>query len=216
MKKILLIIFTVFAFAITINAQTVNCGNFCILSINNIDTIGNNTLDVTVYNGDTNFVNYPIVLVTNSLGDTVANINSLFYFFGQAAGDTLTHTIPTSFDSIPAGFTGTVYITDATYNITCSYSYPMTCTVGINEALASKNSFSIFPNPATTTINININELQNTTAIVNIYDATGKVVKTISTTENNLSIDRGDLQRGIYFVRVLIGDRELTKKIILE
>ena len=144
------------------------------------------------------------------------SINSLFYFFGQAAGDTLTHTIPTSLDSIPVGFTGTVYITDATYNITCSYSYPMTCTVGINEALASKNSFSISPNPATTTININIKELQNTTAVINIYDATGKVVKTISTTENNLSIDRGDLRGGIYFVRVLIGDRELTKKIILE
>ena len=62
----------------------------------------------------------------------------------------------------------------------------------------------------------NLNEIKNSTANITIYDVTGKVVKTVSTTERTLSIDRGDLRSGIYFIKVMIGDRELSKKIVLE
>jgi len=216
MKKFTLLFISILAFTFTSLAQSMNCGSFCILNINNADTIGSNTLDVTIYNGDSVFVNYPIVVVTNSLGDTIANINNLFYFFGHLAGDTLVHTIPTSLDSIPAGFTGTVYYDDPTDSLApCAYSYPMTCSVGINE-LASENSVLIYPNPASTIINISLSNFGNSSAIINMYDVTGKIVKAVSTTEKTLSIDRGDLRSGIYFIQLRIGDKILTKKIVLE
>ena len=215
MKKLLLLSITIIAFTFTSKAQNMTCADFCVLSINNVDTI-NNTLDVTIYNGDSVFVNYPIVVVTNSIGDTIANINNLFYFFGHLAGDTLLHTIPTTADSIPTGFTGTVYYDDPMDSIApCAYSYPMVCTVGINE-IASETTFNLYPNPASTTINIDLSELKNSTATINIYDVTGKIVKTISTTEKTLSIDRGELRSGIYFVQVIVADKVLSKKIVLE
>lgn len=215
-KKLFLLSIAIIAFTFSTNAQTMTCGNFCILNINNIDTVGSNTLDVTIYNGDTVFVNYPIVIVTDALGDTIANINSLFFFFGHLAGDTLTHTIPTTLDSIPAGFTGTVYYDDPTDSIApCAYSYPMSCTVGVNE-FASTASFNIYPNPATTTFNIDFSELKTSVATINIYDLTGKMVKTLTTTERLSSLERSDLRSGIYFVQVIVADKVLTKKIVLE
>lgn len=215
MKKLLLLSITIIAFTFISKAQNITCGSFCILNINNVDST-NDVLDVTIYNGDSVFINYPIVVVTNSLGDTIANIDNLFYFFGQLPGDTVAHTIPTSIDSLPTGFTGTVYLDDPTDSLpACAYSYPMSCSVGMNE-LASNISINIYPNPATTIINLDLNELNNSATTIKMYDVTGKTVKTISTTEKMLSIDRGDLRSGIYFVQVFVADKVLTKKIVLE
>jgi hypothetical protein len=119
-------------------------------------------------------------------------------------------------DSIPTSFSGTVYLIDRIWNDTCSFTYPMSCTVGINEALASNISFVVFPTPASAIININLSELKNKTATIQLYDATGRLVKTVLTSERTLSIDRGDLRSGIYFLKVLIGDKELSKKIVLD
>jgi type IX secretion system substrate protein len=217
MKKILLIFISVFVFASVSNSQIMNCGSFCILNITNLDDSDTNNvmLDVIVYNGDTNSVNYPTIVVVNSLGDTVANINNMFFFFLHGANDTMTHTIPTTLDSIPAGFTGTVYITDQIYDTTCSYSYPMSCTVGINE-YAAVNEMKIFPNPASDIINIDLGELKNRTAAITLYDATGKAVKNITTANRNVVLERGNLRSGIYFIDVIIDNKRFSKKIILE
>lgn len=216
MKKNLLLSIAIIALTFTSKAQNITCGSFCILNIDNVDTTGSNTLDVTIYNGDSVFINYPIVVVTNSLGDTIANIDNLFYFFGQLPGDTVAHTIPTSLDSLATGFTGTVYLDDPTDSLApCAFSYPMSCSVGINE-LASNVSFNVYPNPATTIINLDLSELNNATTAIKLYDVTGKTVKAITTTEKTLSIDRGDLRNGIYFVQIIVDDKVLTKKIVLE
>lgn len=215
MKKLILLFISIISFAFSGNAQIMNCGSFCILNINNLDT-ANNEVDVIVYNGDTNSVNYPTIVVVDAVGDTVANINNVFYFFAHPANDTLTHTIPTTWDSIPTAFTGTVYVTDQIYDTTCAFSYPMVCTVGINEYASANTELLIYPNPASTTINISLKELKGQPANVTLYDATGRAVKNISTTNMNLSIDRGDLRSGIYFIDVIMGNKRLTKKIILE
>jgi hypothetical protein len=215
-KKLLLLSIAIIAFTFTSKSQNITCGSFCILNIDNIDTVGSNTLDVTIFNGDSVFVNYPIVVVTDALGDTIANIDNLYFFFGQLPGDTVAHTIPTSLDSIPAGFTGTIYLDDPTDSLApCMFSYPMSCTVGINE-LASNISFNIYPNPATTIINIDFTEIKSAVATINIYDLTGKIVRSISTTERLSSIERGDLRSGIYFIQLVTAENVLTKKIVLE
>ena len=218
MKKNLLFFISMLALVSASNAQIMNCGSFCILNINNlspVDTVSNE-LDVIVYNGDTNSVNYPTIVVVNSLGDTVANINNLFFFFAHGPNDTVTHTIPTTLDSIPTGFTGTVYITDQIYDTTCAYAYPMTCTVGINEYSSVTNDLLIYPNPASDVINISVKNLKNAKASITMYDAKGKAVRSYLTTDSNLSIDRGNLRSGIYFVDVIVGNQRLSKKIILE
>ena len=216
MKKITLLFILISALTFNSKAQTINCSNFCVLSINNIDTVGANTIDVTIYNGDTNSVNYPTVVVTNAIGDTVINISDYYYLFAHIAGDTLTQTLPTSLDSIPAGFIGTVYLTDRVYSLTCAFPFPMTCTVGINETWMSQNSMVIYPNPTTTTINISLRDLKNSIAYFTMYDGTGKKVRAFTSTFSQNTIERGDLPSGIYFINVVVGDKLVTKKIILD
>src|ERR1043165_8574545 len=178
-KRSLLVLVSILFFAFSSGAQIMNCGNFCVLSITNVDSV---SMDVTIYNGDTNHVNYPTIVIVDALGDTIANKDNYFYFFAHPAGDTLTQTIPSEVDSVPSGFTGTVYLTDQVWDTTCAFSFPMSCTVGINE-YASISGLSIYPNPASDVINIRLPKHKNPAAEISLFDMTGRKSKTVITAE---------------------------------
>lgn len=196
------------------SAQTLNCGNICILSINNLDTTAN-TLDVTIFNGDTNQVNYPIVIVTDAMGDTVANINSQFYFFAQLDSTTVTHTIPTDLNSLSSSFTGTVYLTDPIWNLTCSFAFPMSCSTGIHETV-QEPGISIYPNPAEETFTVNIPGNNNKNALISIVDITGKTMEQITTQQTITTLSRGNMDGGVYFLIVRTEKGAFTNKLILK
>jgi Secretion system C-terminal sorting domain len=214
MKKYILLVLSIIAFQLNTRAQ--NCSNFCVLAIANVDTTGVNTVDVTIYNGDTNQVNYPTVVVINSIGDTVANKVDFYDLFVMVAGDTTMITIPTDWSSLPVGFIGTVTLYDRITLTTCTFPYPMPCTVGINEILANQNTWSVFPNPATADIHVLFNEWNGSSSEITLYDSTGKKVRMVTSSSDGVFIERGDLAKGLYFISVLNGDKQLTKKIILE
>lgn len=214
MKKIFYLITLSLLFHFGSSAQTLNCGNICVLSINNLDTTAN-TLDVTIFNGDTNQVNYPIVVVTDAMGDTVANINSQFYFFAQLDSTTVTHTIPTDLNSLSSSFTGTIYLTDPIWSLTCSFAFPMSCSTGINET-TKDNSISIYPNPAENEFNISISGNNNKTSVISIIDITGKTIKEISTQQAITTISRDNMDAGVYFILVRTEKGTLTNKLILK
>jgi len=213
MKKLILA-GILFIAAASVKAQTVNCTSICVLNIS-IDT-AHDELDVTIYNGDTNSVNYPTVVVTDAAGDTVGNINNTFYLFLHPAGDTITHSISTTLTSLPSGFTGTVYFTDQVWDTTCSFSYPMSCTVGVPELAAAGTGISVYPNPASDNITVDLEKLQNKNAQISIYDVTGKLVRSYSTAGNRLSINRDGLQSGMYFISVIADDKKYTSKLIIK
>ena len=215
MKKTILLFIFISLLTFSSKAQ-VYCGNFCVISINGLDTIGANTIRVTIFNGDPHEVNYPTIVVTNSLGDTVINKHDYYYLLAHLPDSTVTQTIPTTLDSIPFGFTGTVYLHDRALGTTCAFPYPMSCTnLGVHEIVES-NTMTIYPNPASTIINISLSDLKNNEAYFTMYDCTGKMVRHFSSSLRENSLDRGNLPSGIYFINVLIGDNQLTKKIILQ
>lgn len=211
MKKILLSL-SFLLLLVAAQAQTINFNNMCVLNIA-LDT-AHNEMDVTIYNGDTNHVNYPTVVVTNTTGDTIGNINNLFYLFAHMPGDTVTHSIPTTLDSLPAGFTCSVYFTDQVWDITYMFSYPMICSVGINEQYAS-NNIRIFPNPAEDNITIDLDK-NSSMATIAIYDITGKQVRTYSTTSDKLNINRDGLTSGMYFLNILANDKRYSSKLLIK
>ncbi|MCE3280769.1 MAG: hypothetical protein K0S44_2960 [Bacteroidetes bacterium] len=213
MKKLLLA-FTLFLGFNSAQAQTINCMDMCVLGMT-LDTVGANELNVTIYNGDTNHVNYPTVVVVNSTGDTVGNINNIYYLFAHMPGDTVVHTIPTTLDSISGAFTGTVYFTDQIWDTTCVFVYPLTCTVGVPE-IASSNSVSVYPNPASGDFTVSLTKAGNATASITIYDVSGKAVKSYNTASNQLLINRDGLQSGLYFITVVVGDHLSTRKLIVK
>jgi len=91
-------------------------------------------------------------------------------------------------------------------------SFSGTVPVGIKEVKADNNYVEIYPNPFTNSTTIRIDGNVNlTNGSLIIYDVVGKVVKTINNiNSNNLRLDRGDMQTGIYFYKLINEDAVIT------
>jgi len=81
--------------------------------------------------------------------------------------------------------------------------------VAVNELVANP-SFSIYPNPAHDYIVIKNDELRMMN--VDIFDLTGKMLKQFKIQNSELKIQIGDLEKGVYIIRV----GKQTKKLIVE
>lgn len=87
--------------------------------------------------------------------------------------------------------------------------------VNTNEAVSNDIKFTLYPNPAHTVINLNINSLVNSGTIV-ITDLYGKEVKRQILSMGNNTIDIASLSKGIYMVSVITSSGKQTQKIVVE
>lgn len=74
--------------------------------------------------------------------------------------------------------------------------------------------FSVFPNPTKDKIIINIQQNVSSTAKVDILNAIGQKVFTSPIGSGNNEISLADFQKGLYFVKVINGEKASVKKII--
>ncbi|MGQ0826976.1 MAG: T9SS type A sorting domain-containing protein [Bacteroidota bacterium] len=86
----------------------------------------------------------------------------------------------------------------------------------VNEEIY--HSISVYPNPFHSNFNIIISpETVINDAIIKIYDVCGKEVKTISISNNETNIDRGELKSGIYFYTIINNNSTIAKgKLIVQ
>jgi bacillolysin len=82
----------------------------------------------------------------------------------------------------------------------------------IDEDLTS--NFTLQPNPATTDLNLSFETKLRGTVNVQILDATGRIIKTsidrAISGKNTLSVNVTDINKGIYFVKLNIENKELV------
>jgi hypothetical protein len=72
--------------------------------------------------------------------------------------------------------------------------------VGVEEGSLTKNSFSVFPNPTTSELNIQLPANEN--GVIRIFNANGQLVRSINNFNNGTSkVDVSDLANGIYEVQ---------------
>ena len=81
-------------------------------------------------------------------------------------------------------------------------------TVGIEEETA-ENAVAIYPNPATTMLNVHAENFDN----VQVINFLGQVVYSANVTENDFQINVSNLSNGVYFIR-LNGENTVTKKFV--
>jgi photosystem II stability/assembly factor-like uncharacterized protein len=90
-----------------------------------------------------------------------------------------------------------------------------TSNVGITENTMGDNMI-IYPNPFSSQTTISFDTEQNN-ARVNIIDVLGKEIKTYNFSGKQLIIEKGEMARGIYFVKITTENKKVaTKKIIIE
>ena len=77
----------------------------------------------------------------------------------------------------------------------------------------SANELSIYPNPASNILNID-NRSGDQISNIAIYTVNGVLAKNLATNKTVTTVAIGDLQSGIYFVKVQMGDKVLNYKFI--
>jgi len=160
--------------------------------------------------------NTPPTIITTKINDTLLHVDikaDLDYNFRPDTNYLgIVKEIPNSFSII-------VITTDSTGNCTqdlTSFYLTNNPTNSVDEA-TTKNKISIFPNPATTKLNITS---ETTIKEIYIYDVLGKLVK--QTNEVNTKIKEteiviDDLNAGIYIIQVIdVYDAKLSSKFIKE
>ena len=226
MKKLSLIyvLYLVFVSGVA-QAQITDCDLFCVTEIQ-MDSVDSNLLNVTIFNAasDGTWLNYPYIdFVLDSNGDTVAN-GDPFIFFAHLGNASQTYPVPTLLDSLPAGFTGTVFLsysdlTGTGNDTTCPLSYPCLST-GLNY-LTSDN-ISIYPNPSSSQVTLEINSMGGgeepwELRIVNLLGQE-QYSRRIPNTGNTcqLLLDVSTFSSGIYFLTLSTPGGLLSHKLLIQ
>jgi PKD repeat protein len=97
----------------------------------------------------------------------------------------------------------------------CSRTICNILTLDINSAAGMNNLISIYPNPTNGVFNVKLDANVSDNMTVNIYNAIGSLVKTVTVDTNNTNIDLSGFANGVYMVKVIADDQIATKQIIL-
>lgn len=76
----------------------------------------------------------------------------------------------------------------------------------------NSSAFSIYPNPATSVLTLNLRSNQNSS--VNVYNVLGAVVKSLNTSSLTNQIDISDLTAGVYTIQVSQNGQTTTQKFV--
>lgn len=130
-------------------------------------------------------------------------------------GENLTgSTVPGLFTSTNAAGAITVKFTSDQAVNEGGWEANFTCIpLGVNE-FTSSSEIMVYPNPSTSLVNIESKSPMNS---IDVYDLLGRLVKGKNNLHSNkaqLSLD--GLQKGVYFIQVLSGNRMQTIKLIKE
>ena len=97
-----------------------------------------------------------------------------------------------------------------TVNADATYTALFAENVGIEEAEMSE--VSLFPNPATSTVSIRANGMEQVTLI----DLNGSIVMTQRVSDETVTFDVSNLAKGAYFVRITGGNGTAVRKLIVK
>ncbi len=87
---------------------------------------------------------------------------------------------------------------------------------GINKLTMKNKGFIIYPNPFSSQATIAFNEEQRNT-FIKIMDVVGQEIKTICFNGKQLTIEKGEMKEGIYFVQVIDEKKNVSnKKIVIQ
>lgn len=88
---------------------------------------------------------------------------------------------------------------------------------GVKEIANVSKHLSVYPNPATTTLNIDFNSAAGTVNAYNVMDITGRILLNGNATGNNFAFDVNALNAGLYFVNITLKDGSVaTKRVVIE
>ena len=141
-------------------------------------------------------------------GEGYLGQNSSWEFFGIADATTIDYVKVTWLSGIVD------VLEDVTINehlVVVEGEHPV---LGLEDSNAS--AFSVYPNPATNTVNIDFSKTTASTAIVMVYDVSGKQILEAHVDTTNHIINVQSLENGVYFFEVTSEENKTIKRLIIE
>lgn len=90
------------------------------------------------------------------------------------------------------------------------------CNLGLqNDEFVDENLITIYPNPASYIVNLKIQNSNNELLKLNIYNALGILVKTLSISKKENQVNVSDLTNGIYFTTVSFDNFTAKQKLVI-
>jgi hypothetical protein len=80
------------------------------------------------------------------------------------------------------------------------------------------SSISLYPNPATNEVNININDNTYDSIIIQVFNSLGQKLQSTESngqTTNNFSLDVSNLATGLYFINIDVDGVTVSKKLLV-
>lgn len=116
---------------------------------------------------------------------------------------------------------GNNQLTGLDFTVDSMYVNPIASSVSINDINNIEHQLEVYPNPTSQFINVNYTLKNASSVSLSIIDLLGKTVKTLqeeSTIQANIYKQRfsmGDLNNGVYFMRIKINNTESIIKLII-
>lgn len=90
------------------------------------------------------------------------------------------------------------------------------CSLTVGEEEIVQSHLSLYPNPATSFVNIDFSNLQESNPTINIYAIDGSLKTSIINKEEQLLINTEAWSKGIYFIQVTTHKKSYTQKFIVQ
>ena len=75
----------------------------------------------------------------------------------------------------------------------------------------------MYPNPTSTTIQVSLQNVNDTLEKISIYDVMGKLIQTVNTDVNSQTIDVSAFTKGVYMVEITTENGlKTTKKLVVK
>jgi hypothetical protein len=116
---------------------------------------------------------------------------------------------------------GNNHLTGLDFTVDSIFVNPIANSVGLHDLNIQEHQLVVYPNPASSLINIDYDLKTNSTVSIELFDIVGRSVKTLlsSTTQ---TVDKyknvfqlTDLNSGVYFIKLKINDTESTVKLFV-
>jgi hypothetical protein len=133
------------------------------------------------------------------------NVGTVSCTWSPTGGNTYTAT-----NLLPGCYT--VSLTDLTTQCTTSATTCVGFITGIEHAKLNSTAFSVYPNPASHLVTIELGKTFGYT----VYNQLGQIVRSNKTNYQKANIDLTGLAKGIYVIEVQTGKEKLRKKLIVE
>jgi len=98
-----------------------------------------------------------------------------------------------------------------------SAAMPIEITENISAINSVENvNFSVYPNPTSDVISIDVDWVKHKLASIQAFDAGGKLVETFNINQSSNSINLSGFQKGVYFLRINTLSGSATQKVLLK